>query len=295
MKKIILLFFLLSLGIGRTFGQPYKSLFGATQTSWNVAYFVMSDWTLTDSLIVCNDTIINSYTYKYVKDIGSMNFDGFLREDTMTGEVWYKDKSYNQEEFLIMDLSLNVGDTFIMHKSQFPEDSIAVVDSIKYNGGSKIIFLSPKIVLWNENLTFIEGIGPNAGIIFQLYQTVNFYPEGSRLLCSYKDDIQAYTNTGPPFYGKCHVLLGSIEENQSENSELRVFPNPSIDKVQIEYDGYKPYSLEVFDYTGKYIESRENIFSLRYELDMTDYIGGLYFIKTIGNDGKYAARSILKL
>jgi hypothetical protein len=296
MKKLLIPLFLLAITSVKTFSQPYKSLFGHTQTSWNVAYFVPSDWTFTDSLVVCNDTVINSYNYKSVKGSsnGFYSFDGYIREDTMTGKAWYLDKSWDNKEYLIMDLSLNVGDTFIIHNRYFPEDSIAIVDSIKYDGGNKILFMTVSfgvVMSYDNILTFIEGIGPNAGIIFQvLYLEAGYY-----LLCAHKDYVQIYTNTGPIFYGECNVFGGGIEENHTENSKLRIFPNPSNDKVQIEYKGDKPYCLEIFDFTGKLIETNSNIYSLLYEVDLTDYAKGMYFVKTKGNNGKYAVGKLLKL
>jgi len=298
MKKLFIILFYLTNIIWTTTGQPYKSLFGSAQTSWNVAFHIMPDWTLTDSLVVCNDTMINGHIYKYVKDYGTSGFDGYLREDTMTGKAWYLDNSWLKNEFLIMDLSLNVGDTFIIHQESFPEDSIAIVDSIKYVGGNKVIFLSKcgyGILLGSECLSFIEGIGPNAGIIFQLYQSSNYFAEGSLLLCSHKDNVQVYSNSSPYFYGKCYVHYGGIKENPAAYLKLSIYPNPSGDKIHIEYNGPRPYTIQIYDYSGKCISSKTDINSSPFDFDMIEYPHGIYLLKVKGNDGKYATGKFLKL
>jgi len=295
MKKLFIISFFLTVTAGMTIGQPYKSIFGTTQTSWNVAFHIMPDWVETDSLVVSSDTLINGQYYKAV--YGQHGFNGFIREDTMTGRAWYLDKSWDKKEFLIMDLSLNVGDTFFIHKIEFPEDSIAIVDSIKYDGGNKKIFLSENDnpVLLGESLTFIEGTGPNAGIIFQLYQSSVQFGDGSILLCAHKDSIQTYTNSSPYFIGQCFVLWGGVAENQLDKSKLTLFPNPTSDKVQIDYKGALPYSIEIMDYTGKFISSKTDINSSPLDFDMTEYPHGIYLLKVKGNDGKYATGRVLKL
>ncbi len=291
--------FFLTIIVGTTSGQSYKSIFGHAQTSWNVAYFVPSDWTFTDSLVVCNDTIINSYHYKSVKGspFSTHDLDGYIREDTITGRVWYLDKSIDHKEYLIMDLSLNVGDTFIINNTPFPGDSISIVDSIKYIDGNKVLYLTVNsivIVSPDYVLTFIEGIGPNAGIVYQHEQSLD-YETGTILLCSYKDFVQVYAHSNPLFSGQCNVQSGGIEENMTENLRLKIFPNPSSDKIQIELEGTMLYSLEIFDYTGKIISSKTNIYSTSFDIDMTEYPSGIYLLKVKGDDGKYVIGKVLKL
>ncbi len=295
MKKLIIISFFLTVAVGTTIGQPNKSIFGKTQTSWNVAFHTMPDWVQTDSLVISSDTLINGQYYRIVN--GQYNFDGFIREDTMTGRAWYLDKSWGKKEFLIMDLSLNVGDTFSIHRLEFPEDSLAIVDSIKYESGNKKIYLSTNDnpVLSKESLTFIEGTGPNAGIISQLYQSAVHFGDGSILLCAHKDSIQTYTNSSLYFIGQCFVLWGGIEENQLNKFKLTLFPNPTSDKVQIDYKGSLPYSIEIMNYTGKFISSKTDINSSTLDFDMTQYPHGIYLLKVTGNDGKFATGSILKL
>lgn len=294
MKKIFVILLFLTMTLGTTTGQPYKSIFGQSQTSWNVAFHTMPDWVETDSLVVSFDTLINGKYYKTVN--GQHWFDGFIREDTMTGRIWYL-FSYGSDEILVMDLSLNVGDTFIVNH-QLYLDSIAIVDSIKYEGGNKILILSSNnynlVLGTDDHFRFIEGVGPDIGVIFQQYQSTAFGGEGTLLLCAHKDFFQTYTNTSPYFNGQCYVLLGGIEENQPENSMLTLFPNPTRDKIQIEYHGQTPYCLEIIDYTGKIIDSREKINLLNYEFDLTNYSKGFYLIKAYGANRLLSVGKIMK-
>ncbi len=278
MKKILIVLILLSLNTMKVISQPYKSIFGITSTSWNVAYAMLEDWTLTDSLVVRNDTVINNHNYKYVQDIGFVQYGGYIREDTNSGKVWYLDKSQMHKEYLIMNLSLNVGDTFIIHKAVPPADSIRIVDSIKYINGDKRIYLSDKsITLTFEPLTFIEGIGPNAGIIFQLYQST-FPSMGSYLLCAHKDNVQSFINTSPYFNGVCYIHTGGIEEYKSENFKLKIFPNPSSNKIIINYSQLiNEGDILIYNTLGQLVYE-ENLAkaSSQKELNIQSFKTGLY-------------------
>ena len=121
-------------------------------------------------------------------------YNGFIREDSNSGKVWYLDKDLT-EELLIMDLSLNIGDSFTINTAH--GDEYAVVDSINNVGGNKRVFLhycgkwnSP--TYRNEDFVFIEGIGPSAGVIFQYDNIHNVWHSGTYLLCAYKDFAQSY-------------------------------------------------------------------------------------------------------
>ncbi len=104
----------------------YKSIFGKTETSWNVL-ITAPDIDLTDSLVVTYDTVDNGLTYKKLVNIRYnlySNFHGLLREDTSLGKIWFK-KEYDTVENLISNLSLALGDTFV---SQFKDfNSLPVI------------------------------------------------------------------------------------------------------------------------------------------------------------------------
>jgi hypothetical protein len=302
MKKPFILLFFLTMIWGTTIGQPYKSIFGQAQTAWNVVY-QLDECKLTDSLVVGGDTTIWGVDYKKIIDYYDplgMPFFGCIREDTNTGRVWYLDYTTFFDEFLVMDLSLNVGDSFLICNLGGGIDT-AYVDSIKYVGSNKCVILScspfsnPVLSMWYEKLKFIEGIGPNAGIIFQIHKATDFWGGRSYLLCAYKDNVQIYTNTSNDFYGQCRVHLGSIDENKFDFLKLKLFPNPSSDKIKIDYNGCQPFSIEIYNYTGKLISLMTDINSSLFDIDMTEYPHGIYLIKVKGNDGKYATGRVLKL
>ncbi|MEI6765412.1 MAG: T9SS type A sorting domain-containing protein [Bacteroidota bacterium] len=296
MKKMPVIIIMLLLTVLYANGQPYASLFGNVKTSWNVAYFLNSETTITDSLVACNDTMMNGYTYKYIRDYGYMNLDGFLREDTATGRAWFLDKSAQPREYLIMDLSLNVGDTFIIPHCYYPADSVCIVDSVVYAGGKKIVYLSSSAVLYNDGvLAFIEGIGPNTGINFQQFQASAYHPPASLLLCAYKDGVQSYANTNPIFSSYCFVDWIGISENRKEASDLRIYPNPSDYKIVAEFSGAMPYSIEIFNSVGRRITFVKDIRLSPFEINLSDYSQGMYLLKTTDGKGKSEGVKILHL
>ena len=64
-----------------------------------------------------------------------------MREDLAEGKVWFMGavetmSGLDTAEYLIMDLSLNVGDTFIVYQS-FGFETMTTVDSVYYEFGLK--------------------------------------------------------------------------------------------------------------------------------------------------------------
>ena len=157
--------------IANTINAQYQSLFGNTNTSWNLTRSNLG-WAITDSIITTTDTIINGKTYQQITsyDLPSMQFPsnhkGFLREDVVQGKAWFF-SSTDTTERLIMDLSLNVGDSFRIVHSWSGLDDFFLVDSVWVSGAKKHVRLDYYEGFGHsgeESLTFIEGVGTTKGI-----------------------------------------------------------------------------------------------------------------------------------
>lgn len=231
----------------------YQSLFGNSETSWNITRSNLG-WTITDSVVTALDTIINNKTYKKVisYDVPSLQFPsnntGFLREDSVLGKAWFFSVSDTVER-LIMDLSLNLGDSFrVTHTWEFL-DSYYPVDSIWVVSGKKHLRVNYDIEGAGEKLIFIEGIGTNAGIGHLDY---SYGVSGPYLLCASKDGVSSYQNNHSYFNGICVFTTVGIEETQN-NSNIKLYPNPSFNNLVIENLGQhkETITIEVRFVTGK--------------------------------------------
>ena len=264
------------------FGQPYKSIFGKQSTSWNIIPFGECDGTFTSTFYASEDTFYMGKTWKIFDDSFNM-FDGFLREDTITGKVWYYSREYEQE-YLVMDLSLQKDDIFNI--IDYLNDTVTLsVDSIYFeNGLKKIVFKNSFVGVCDaseeEPFQFTEGTGSNVGFF---YNRTDQPPSFSKyMLCHYKDDLKVYGNK--LFNDTCNVLFVSVEDiNKAGN--LKLFPNPTSDNVYIEFENpsKQEAELKVYNLNGKLIyvgSTFDNI--LEFTLKDTATHINLYVLKLNG-------------
>jgi len=296
MKTIFTVIFLT---IFSTFSQAqYQSLFGENSTLWNMSVWQWGILEAQPHLTVYyagNDTLINGQTYKKISPSNYNLSTSYLREDTVEGKAWvtYQNSALNlgeTEELLIMDLSLEVGDTFVVSDGHHLPDGYfsPVVDSVYYHEGRKHIRLDFEYNLWNfpgDKLTMIEGVGTNIGTFYQpfLIQPIDYYT-----LCQTKDgDTLSYVNNSPYFLGRCDVSAVGVDERQKPAYNLHIFPNPANEKIVIEgvndlvLDKNEGLVLTVSDVTGRLVH-HEKVAFFPCELEIAEWPKGLYII-TVGN------------
>jgi len=284
-RSIYFLFVILNISISiNLFSQPYKSIFGSQSTQWNEFTYNLSSWTC--FLNTINDTIIGSKTYKKIAYSGicpTENNIVFLREDTITGKAWAYELSHSDER-LIMDLSLNVGDTFRIYPNSIYYDTIVIVDSIYYENSLKKVRLNINTYFpGNEKLTFIEGVGTNIGIDYQV-NSYFFDNMGSiYLLCSYKNSVLEYLNM---FTDSCSFNGVGLNEIISKN-RISIFPNPTADFINVSLPFHIIGKIVIYDSFGRIIiTSSVNGYNSNFKFDVGHWSNGLYFIQFIGENEK---------
>ena len=189
-----------------SFAQPFQSVFGDSSTFWSVIPAGYCDNTCNIDLHVDSDTIINQESYKILPA------HGYLREDTVTGRIWFYNESENQE-FLVMDLSLNTGDPFTIYDFA-GTPTIVTVDSTSIIGGEKHVYLDAMISICSltEPIMFVEGSGPNAGFNYQKLSYVNETP--SYMLCHSKNNVPITGNI--LFQDECNICHLELETVNKE-------------------------------------------------------------------------------
>jgi hypothetical protein len=293
--------FLLSLFliVGHAANAQYQSLFGTPQTSWNVTGADLG-YTQSDSLAVEKDTLINGMSYKKVvyyrwtgneyksyEDINGEPYLGFIREDTQQGKAWFFN-SYDTAEKLIMDLGLQIGDMFYMESSwNSPGGNYPVIAVWNQNGRKHVqvdFLLDSCGGNINQKLTFIEGVGTNAGITYQ-----TFYPENCPfLLCSHKNNNQEFQNSTPPFSGQCR-LENLNTKNFVVQPEISFSPNPVESGFVLEQTQFPIHWVKIHDITGNQVR----LFKPLAFYDISSLQPGLYFIKIQTGEGM-AIKKIMK-
>jgi len=84
-----------------------------------------------------------------------------------------------------------------------------------------------------------------------------------------------------------------IDENDLTN--IKLFPNPTKDKLTISVDGEtEPLTLIVEDLNGRVIDNYRNLISGKgsYEIDLTNYDTGIYIIRLENSKTKQSHRII---
>jgi hypothetical protein len=166
--------------------------------------------------------------------------------------------------------SFQGGGTSQNYLSVFGEDSVAVVDSVFEKNGRKHIRLDYELQIREnyEQLLFIEGIGPNAGLLYQVKSLTDNSPFSQILLCVSQDALRVYREEKLSNQN-CAFDDGIIGINNSiQNMDFLIYFNPVENSLEIEFDKDKPYTklvIEVFDSMGSRIcrkDSKENSIKL---------------------------------
>ena len=284
----------------------YQSIFGETNTSFNVLYSYHQK-----AARVCEetlffhfdkDTIVNEVEYKRFWVYVGYLFDGpyksyFFRESEdhsklYTLLIW--DESHEgeiityTEEVLLMDLDLNLHDTF--NYAFRDENYNLIVENIFYDEKNlkHILFSTIKhSIEYGDNayyqFEFIEGIGSTA--VFGIESRLGL------LLCAYQDDTNVFTNysdflpahiRGKCFYEHWHV---GIENVPVGKNNLKIYPNPAHHFVEIDLgeDFMNYQSLFVYDLLGRPCLNT-SITQEKQRIDIQSLPSGIYIIKAIGKD-----------
>jgi hypothetical protein len=262
----------------------YKSLFGDNSTKYLIFETIFDGSQVNEhtSLGIIED---NAYLYHQFQL-------GLIREDTVTGKVW-KRASLSDEEVLIMDMSLNIGDTMYLSQTNFyglvyedGNQGYALVQNIFYNEYGKNIELNchtnnPLTTDFSTEesipLRFIEGIGPN----YSMFYGFIFYPENTYLVCSYKDDTLAFTNTE---FNTCDsTIFWEVGQNSGPlfNKDAQAFycfPNPNNGTFNILCSNNFSGELEIIDLAGNTIFTKTILNSTSINLSAPDLKNGIYII-----------------
>jgi hypothetical protein len=172
---------------------------------------------------------------------------GYLREDIYTGRAWYM-TNVDPKEKLIMDLSLEVGDSFLVEGPWNSFRDYRLVDSVWKDGGKKHVQINAQINpafggLDNGKLTFIEGVGSNIGIGYKVFNYTDNFPY---LLCSYKYYTKYYQNDHPDYHDVCILSTASIDLH-ADKSTITIYPNPTTGSVTIDLNDIYQYRFKIMD------------------------------------------------
>ncbi len=223
---------------------------------------------------------------------------GYLSEDTITGRLWlYFRKDNTLIKKLIVDMSLDVGDTFVLplfHDNNYGDDWDTLkytVDSIAYVNGKKHIFMSDKIyddfLLSND---FIEGVGSSLFMFFPIeaYNMMELYWHSRFLLCFYRDGVKEFNaDYGWLYedgYDNCVPKLSLITPDTPPH--ITAYPNPAKDRVTLEFGGARFSTLRLVNTAGATVlETTLTGQEPQHTLQLKGLPSGIYSCILSGKDG----------
>ncbi len=260
----------------------YKSIFGNNSTGWNVS-FEQGNWYDTDSLVATSDTVINSMNYKIVEQQSYDFYEHqkyYVREDTNSGKYYIRSKNDLQKETIFMDLSLNVGDTFVIRNSPFyTGDSLEIlVDSVYYLNNLKVIKTNCPIYAGSPDfIRFYESIGPNNGLNY-LYQASWVHANYS-LQCHFKEDTLYFHNpSGRAEIRPCYTSYGVSVPEYEKKIIKNVYPNPTNGWLNLEFNSDFSGTLIIYNTYGQIAIKKEMKNSPNQQVNVSDLQSGIYLI-----------------
>ena len=263
---------ILSALTGNAYSQSYLSIFGDSSTTWDIILYGYCDAICSQTVVVTNDTTVGSNTYKVISGL-----PGFVREDTVQGKAWFYDTYYNTE-YLVMDLGLNLGDTFNIYdfsNMAFP----FIVDSVYFVNSLKHVRLDAWTTMCalNEKITFIEGSGTTASFSYQRDLNGNFV--SSYMLCHHKNGVSVAGNI--LFNDACYICdVGGIDESSSYSISLKIFPNPFSFSTTLESnEHFKNAIFTIHSVTGQKVKKINNFSGQKIKLYRDNLQSGIYFIR----------------
>lgn len=242
---------------------------------------------------VANFEKINGQLYNRVffkRNLEADMFIGYLREDPGAGEIYFRTTT-NPQEYLVYDISLEVGESITLSARWCDglAGDIATVVSVTETDGLREIVFDRQIGndLICETLTFTEGVGPSASLIFPVFRNAILENGVAQSLCHASHAAIIYYPAGTD----TDLCGGAITSTDvpSAADEIEVFPNPVSDMLQLRglpvgsnitvRNGYGQVVPVVFN--GDRIDSR-------------NWLAGLYVLVIELPDGGRVVRKVVK-
>ncbi|MEZ5017239.1 MAG: T9SS type A sorting domain-containing protein [Flavipsychrobacter sp.] len=309
MKKNLYLLLSLLLLSTTSIAQPYKSIFGDSTSMWTCSYSGLATHSI--AFFAKGDTTVRGETYKKVGFSGNsyplsfLNTTlGLLREDTATGKVWYrsqpkyKTNAYSNPardtvDILIMDMTLQLGDTFYTGKvSGMGQDTMAIVDSVYIDTDNRKHIRFNKKIGWNLNLEFIERVGTTLGIAYKDSNVISSFAENGGLICCFHDSVNIYsTILKTNLNNKCIPTVGI---KHLSKKQLLTHPNPSTGVVTINVPTLASTHIVVANIAGQLVYTRTISNSRQISIDLTTQPKGIYTIRLTNQQHSYTNKLILE-
>lgn len=91
-------------------------------------------------------------------------------------------------------------------------------------------------------------------------------------------------------------LLATAINNVETDYSLLVYPNPSIDYIQLQFQNLKnTVTIQLLSSDGKLLQSQELKTTAELQIDMSKYAAGTYLLSVKDNQAKVKTYQVVKL
>ncbi len=311
MKRLLLISLLsvLLFSFHSSNAQPYQSIFGDSVSAWTCWYSGLAIGSM--NTVTSNDTIVKGEHHKIllwdynVFPTSPGKKLGLLKEDTTTGKVWYRSlpnpangNSYlnparDTQDILIMDMSLQLGDTFVAGKVNGLSDTIAIVDSVYIDANNRKHIRFNIRISWAFYFEFIEGVGTTLGIAYKDSNTIYHGAQNGGLICAFHNRIDIYSTAyKAQLNNKClpDVSVGQL----NKQAALTIHPNPSTGSVTIELPTRQQTNVSIADISGRTVYQNTISNKQTLQVDLSKQPKGVYIIHLTTNDKHYTNKLLLE-
>jgi hypothetical protein len=214
---------------------------------------------------------------------------GYLREDPGTGQIYFRETT-DPQEFLVYDITLEEGDNITLNARWCDglAGDVATVTSVTETEGRREVTFNREVGDGNicQTLTFLEGVGPSASVIFPYFRDAIAENGTAVSIChASHDNVIYYPEGGTTDF--CGSMISSEEEPLGAN--LEVFPNP-VSNVLYLRGLPAAAELDFFNANGQKV-------LLPFDgetLNTSALVPGLYLLRIRLTDGTVLIRKVVK-
>lgn len=257
------------------------------------------------------DTIINSKSCKILKKSkieGCSNRSYIeLFHENDSGEVFFYDNDLGIFQKLY-DFNSGVGESWNIKLAFYDGTELKIVDSIKYyvdsisyiniNGYNLKIFHTKVETyrnyyeVYHSKSKIIENIGD---VDYMFPWSLWFCDDNiiSGLRC-YEDNIIGFYSTG--IVDSCNYTYHwtGLRKETLDKSDLLIYPNPAKDLININVKGISEFHFEIFDQSGRIIQSGVS-FDSTIQRNISVIKAGFYFVRIYNAAKVIGVETLLKM
>jgi hypothetical protein len=214
---------------------------------------------------------------------------GYFREDPGTGQLRYRPLT-GDADILVYDISLELGDAMELPARwcDGQNNDIAEVIAVNEVDGLRELVFDRQVGEGElcQPLTFLEGVGPSATLMFPYFQDAVIQNGVAQRICHASHEAVIY------YPGNVEVDLcgfATVNTRDVDPVSLHVFPNPAQEYITIsgvEAGG----QLNVFSITGQLLYR----LPATGKLDCSSWSDGMYILQLISRNGDIQIGRVLK-